>query len=436
LKPFTFYFSDTSSVAAVTILPSANELATAWSAWYKAAKLLSRLRFIRRRIIELGGTPVGQRLVHDISNKQPTKKRRRGGRDSIRRRDYSAEVLGAGTEDEANDEFWKSLDLGPEQIAVYSMEFSRVSRFMLFPGLMIMIRKTSSYLTWRKKGLAGCCPHGFCEERISYCKDLDVLLELEADAADAVTAAYAELKAAGEVAATSHEKRKDLLKLADFTTNLLEPSVEFPAHYKSTTEMQLMKRRRKKQEDDLKSASAKSLPLHLDEGETDGFGAESPTRIAAAQLDTMVGAKKEKDAWEVVETIAFEAKNNKRKRAIPYQVQNGKWSFPTPLRAYRGVKRKITSLLMWTSDNSNEATDLLARDTTFAVVTFTSRQAAIAARQCLADGRGAEAFTTTTVLPVPPLADSAPFNVCDFRGFTKPGKRVGAKMVVANLPKI
>ena len=48
--------------------------------------------------------------------------------ESTRRREYSAEVLGAGIEDDANDEFWKSLGLGPEQIAVYSMEFSRVSK--------------------------------------------------------------------------------------------------------------------------------------------------------------------------------------------------------------------------------------------------------------------------------------------------------------------
>ena len=150
------------------------------------------------------------------------------------------------------------------------------------------------------------------------------------------------------------------------------------------------------------------------------LGTESPMRIATAQLDNMGGAKEKRDPWEMVETLAFEAKNNKRKVATPYKVQNGKWSFPTLRRAYLGIKRKVTSLLMWTGDNSNEATDLLARDTTFAIVTFTSRQAAIAARQCLADGRGAEAFTTARVLPVAPLADSAAFNACDFRGCTKP----------------
>ena len=119
-----------SSVAAVTILPSATELAIAWRYWYKAAKCLSRLRFIRRRIIELGGHPVGQKLVvEDLEDQKPTASYHRTNTDeSIRRQEYSAEVLGAGIEDDVNDEFWKSLNLGPEQVAVYSMEFSKVSR--------------------------------------------------------------------------------------------------------------------------------------------------------------------------------------------------------------------------------------------------------------------------------------------------------------------
>ena len=46
---------------------------------------------------------------------------------SERRKEYAAEVLGGGAYDDTNDDFWESLDLGPEQIAVYSMEMSKVS---------------------------------------------------------------------------------------------------------------------------------------------------------------------------------------------------------------------------------------------------------------------------------------------------------------------
>ncbi len=42
-----------SSVAAVTILPNANQLARAWKKWYACARKLRRLRFIRRRLRKL-----------------------------------------------------------------------------------------------------------------------------------------------------------------------------------------------------------------------------------------------------------------------------------------------------------------------------------------------------------------------------------------------
>ncbi len=54
---------------------------------------------------------------------------------------------------------------------------------------------------------------------------------------------------------------------------------------------------------------------------------------------------------------------------------------------------------------------------TFAIVTFTSRQAAVAARHCLADGTGSGAWVPVKDIPVPPLADSA---VCDFKSCGKP----------------
>lgn len=128
----------TSSVAAVTILPSATELATAWNEWSKASKKISRLRFIRRRIRELGYVPRGQRLDYSQRNAtagskpQSTKAVPRFRESSNvfasdRRKEYTAEILGAGAHDDTNDDFWESLDLGPEQIAVYSMEMSKVS---------------------------------------------------------------------------------------------------------------------------------------------------------------------------------------------------------------------------------------------------------------------------------------------------------------------
>jgi hypothetical protein len=107
-----FVLQDTSSVAAITILPSATELVTAWKTWYAASKHLSRLRFIRRRIIELGHSPAGQKLRDYMLDDQTRK---------------FAQILGAGGNDNISAEVWKSLGLGPEQVAQYNLEYSQVS---------------------------------------------------------------------------------------------------------------------------------------------------------------------------------------------------------------------------------------------------------------------------------------------------------------------
>ena len=56
----------------------------------------------------------------------------------------------------------------------------------------------------------------------------------------------------------------------------------------------------------------------------------------------------------------------------------------------------------------------------YAVVTFTSRQASIAARQSLADGSGLDGWKEVDKIPIPPLADAVPWNIFDCRGCCRP----------------
>ena len=67
---------------------------------------------------------------------------------SERRKEYAAEVLGGGAYDDTNDDFWESLDLGPEQIAVYSMEMSKVSVSAVIINLyLFIVRLVCCYLS-------------------------------------------------------------------------------------------------------------------------------------------------------------------------------------------------------------------------------------------------------------------------------------------------
>ena len=56
----------------------------------------------------------------------------------------------------------------------------------------------------------------------------------------------------------------------------------------------------------------------------------------------------------------------------------------------------------------------------YAVITFSSRKAAIAARQCLADGGANNSWQQIDEIPIPPLADAPPRNLFFFRGCCRP----------------
>ena len=64
--------------------------------------------------------------------------------------------------------------------------------------------------------------------------------------------------------------------------------------------------------------------------------------------------------------------------------------------------------------------DFLVNGGSYAVVTFTSRQAAVTARNCNIDGRGSSRWFTKRGLPVTPLSDAAPFDLKTCRNCCRP----------------
>lgn len=95
---------------------------------------------------------------------------------------------------------------------------------------------------------------------------------------------------------------------------------------------------------------------------------------------------------------------------------DGVWVY-VPLKML--MKDIVDKILSW-SKKTKDAVDDLRAESTFAVVTFTSRQAAIAARHCLADGRGVNRWTPIEEIPIPPLADAAAFDIKTCRGCCRP----------------
>ena len=219
----------TSSVAAVTILPEAKDLALAWRKWYCAASALRRLRLIRNLIAqriaeedsEFSGDEGGhvdeydendnkistlphspkvrwdQGSVDAISKTTPRERiRRLSERQQLMKKQYesfrvseenrlhgqsamlieSRQVFGYSDNLQVEETLFEALNYGPEQSAVYSRELAQ--------------------------GAFACCPFGCNEEKLRAERQLTVLFQMELDAVQQVHNAHLDLQNAREKAAS------------------------------------------------------------------------------------------------------------------------------------------------------------------------------------------------------------------------------------------
>eukprot|EP00586_Coscinodiscus_wailesii_P007726 CAMPEP_0172520824 /NCGR_PEP_ID=MMETSP1066-20121228/292223_1 /TAXON_ID=671091 /ORGANISM="Coscinodiscus wailesii, Strain CCMP2513" /LENGTH=1048 /DNA_ID=CAMNT_0013303637 /DNA_START=568 /DNA_END=3711 /DNA_ORIENTATION=- len=110
------------------------------------------------------------------------------------------------------------------------------------------------------------------------------------------------------------------------------------------------------------------------------------------------------------------------------QISTGEWFTKSHHNPYSSslspIRETLLSLphrfIRWMKRRPEKVVDEWARDSTFAVITFTNRQAAVAARHCIADGRGLNTWLSVTSLPTPPLADAASCDIVTCRGCCRP----------------
>lgn len=172
------------------------------------------------------------------------------------------------------------------------------------------------------------------------------------------------------------------------------------------------------------------------EAETNGLlRARSRNNTGFSQLSVPEGIA----PWEKVQQIIQDDEFVKGVKHDHRRTFSGAWKIPSLKKIFRNIFNKIKSL----GKRTVEKVEDFSSESTFAVVTFTSRQAAIAgmsllfplclfhfvlfltwfflaARHCLADGRGVDRWTPAEDIPVPPLADAAAFDFKTCRGCCRP----------------
>jgi hypothetical protein len=156
------------------------------------------------------------------------------------------------------------------------------------------------------------------------------------------------------------------------------------------------------------------------------YAFEEKAGLRRRQSDTSVDrfSKRINEKWAKVVQIANESSSRRKKDDGVESIESGNF----PICSFRSiydwivvVLKNAFNLKKW-RDHSTDIGDPfdLAGESTFAVVTFTSRQAAVAARYCLADSRGADRWNTVSEIPSPPLADAPVCNLSNLVGLCRP----------------
>jgi hypothetical protein len=133
--------------------------------------------------------------------------------------------------------------------------------------------------------------------------------------------------------------------------------------------------------------------------------------------------------WARVQSIVVEnsSPRSSRKKGKAREMHDGRWKWPFSgswrrVFLYRSkvMVEKNKKKLKHAASQSGHFAKSVVLNNTYAVVTFTSRQAAVAARQCLADGSGIGNWKAVEDIPIPPLADAVPYNFWSTRGLCLP----------------
>lgn len=268
-------------------------------------------------------------------------------------------VLGTIVVDPEDNVAYQAQHFGPEQTAVYAREFAQAA--------------------------APCCPKGMREGRVKKAS-LEELLDLEEEAVAEVRRANKELE----------EVRHQVICK-------LRPSV-LHSHTVS-----------------LPSASELPSSLQL-EGHLTAMATSSVSQVASAHdsrhdVEDDDDDVDEDERWKDVQALVSESRSAGilMDRSLP----SGIWRLPRCkglINHLFGERRRRWFL----KECPEKALSPFAEESAFAVVTFTTRKAAAAARQCLADGRGVGRWLQPRDMPVPPLADAAACDILLCRNCCRP----------------
>lgn len=398
-----------SSVAALSILPDVKRLSNAWKIWFDCASKVRRLKFIQQRLkqVRLGlhdSKPNSQKIK--ISNDKSTDQY--DARFETSQSHVKNSIKGGEKLDTVDEVFFSNEIFVPNEEQVSTMYETNENNFNLKRIACTISRKAcikndlentrvfattevneesnmemfldddeieqmTVYYREFARSSASCGPRG-CDEYSILKADAITLEDLEQEAAEEVHTAIEDLRQARiEIRSDKKPKKEKKSKFRfapfSFVTN-----------------------------DHSEGVCDDREDLSVTDSKEDGISSRSEKSSLWLKAEKLVGS----------EQYFFKRRGEVRKRTL----SSGQWY--NPFVKSEGSKRVIPDAI------PSGVLSRIIKFESYSVVTFTSRQAAIAARQCLADGSGLEGWKEIDKIPIAPLADAVPWNIFDCRGCCKP----------------
>lgn len=351
-----------SSIAALTILPDVKRLSQAWKRWFRCAGKVRRLNFIRQRLQQLREEQKSKnedKKVKQNENGSSVGQSQRNGLENIETSKISNFEGRSRPRRLQNACTEEDLESARRTTEVDIKEESNMEMFLDEDE----IEQMTVYYREFARSSSSCGPYG-CDEYAILQADVTELEDLEEEAAEEVSVAIDQLHKARD------EIRVDESSSAHFESPDMSPRLEIDVDVRATEN----KNKKPKSSSDLWEQAEKL--------------------VGAEQYMVKLGG-----------------------HLLKRKMNTGSWF--NPFGKSRFVKdfttRRVVENVIPTGFLSK-----LNKSESYAVVTFTSRQAAIAARQCLSDGSGLDGWREIDKIPIPPLADSVPWNIFDCRGCCRP----------------
>lgn len=357
-----------SSVAALTILPDVKRLSLAWKKWFECASKVRRLKFIREKLEEARNGPDFKTKPDntDIDSYNECRDNHNTKFNS-QQRIKSKTIINCSKLDTVQEASYIDEFSAPQlEFTERSSNNEEESQIEMFLDNDEIEQMTVYYREFARSS-ASCGPYG-CDEYSIANADILTLTDIEQEAAEEVEIAIEELRQA-RIDIRSDKKPSGLR----FHNVIEMRSIAFPQNG------------------------------HLYDSAKDNVDLDEGTNVSEHnfplwdEADLIVGS----------EQYFYRRGGETRKRHL----NSGR----CPNSFAESTSRRVVGNIVPSGVLSR-----IIKNESYAVVTFTSRQAAIAARQCVADGSGLEGWKEIDKIPIPPLADAVPWNISDCRGCCRP----------------